>query len=162
MLRAGVVRVVQLGNVQQLRLSQKDRLYATGLHAAALLQELRVANSHALRHQIQQAAALQLRQERSGDLGSRTEVLPVSRLACSHATRRRQQLLRLRVEAGVVDQAVAEHAEVLANQRGLHVALQLLLEHRLNAAHDLVGQVRHVLAAATRVDAVHKAHLTVT
>lgn len=61
---SSVVCIIQLGDVQQLRLIHTLRLNATRLHSTTLLQELRISNAHAASHQVQQAAALQLGKER--------------------------------------------------------------------------------------------------
>ena len=47
-----IVCIVQLGNVQQLRLSPVLLHNATRLHSTALLQELRITDPHAASHQV--------------------------------------------------------------------------------------------------------------
>lgn len=59
-------------------------------------------------------------------------------LCTNHLAIRSQTLLRLRIKRRVLDEAVAEHAEMLPNQGRLHCALQPALDCRLKLRNDVV------------------------
>ena len=77
---------------------------------------------------------------------------------------RRERLLGLRVEGGVVNERVDKHPQVVLHvevldARGLDVLLLAVLDPVHHVVHDLVGDVVHVGPALGCANAIHEADL---